>query len=130
VTPEGLRDRDVAHLAVLGVGPDQVLDVPVFLQLPQSLDEVIGHRFGHKTTTLTDTFVKKIPYARSSESQCDEEPQGTSEDAVDIKLLSSGDDRIQTRDQADITIRDTYLPPLVSITCEQLSGKPYPAKGV
>jgi hypothetical protein len=75
VTPEGLRDRDVAHLAVLGVDPDQALHVPVFLQLPQSLDEVVGHFFGRKITTLTDTFVTKMPYARSSEFQCDEEPR-------------------------------------------------------
>jgi hypothetical protein len=52
------------------VDPDQALYVPV-LQLPQSLDEVVGHFFGDKTTTLADTFVKKTPCVRSSESQCD-----------------------------------------------------------
>jgi hypothetical protein len=67
VTPECLRDREVAHLAVLGVDPDQALYVPV-LKHPQSLDEVVGHFFGDKTTTLADRFVKKIPCARSSES--------------------------------------------------------------
>jgi hypothetical protein len=129
VTPERLRDRDVAHLALLGVDPDKALYVPVLLQLLQSLDEVIGRFFGDKTTTLTDTFVKKIPYARSSESQCDEELQDTSRDAVVVMLPGSGDDRIQTRGQAVITNRDAYSPPLVSMTCEQLSGKRYAAEG-
>src|ERR671911_2746723 len=47
VTPEGLRHRDVAHLTVVGVDFDQGLDVPVLLQLPQSLDEVVRHLLGH-----------------------------------------------------------------------------------
>ena len=107
--------------------PDQALYVPV-LQLPQSLDEVVGHFFVDKTTTLADTFVKKLPCARSSKSQCDEEPQGTSQDAVVVMLPGSGDDHIQTRGQAGITNRDTCWPPLVSMTCEQLSGKRYAAE--
>jgi hypothetical protein len=48
VTPERLRDRDVAHLALLGVDPDQAFYVPLLLQLLQSLDEDIGHFFGDK----------------------------------------------------------------------------------
>jgi hypothetical protein len=128
VTPERLRDRDVAHLALLGVDPDKALYVPVLLQLLQSLDEVIGHFIGDKTTTLTDTLVKKVHYARSSESQCDEESQDTSRDALVLMFPGSGDDRIQIRGRVGMTIHDTYLPPLVSMTCEQLSGKRYAAE--
>ena len=59
---------DVANRAVFGVDLDERLDVLVLLQFPQRRDEVFGHFFGDKTTSLTDTFVKKIPYARRSES--------------------------------------------------------------
>jgi hypothetical protein len=109
------------------VDPDQALYVLV-LQYPQSFDEVVGHFFGEKTTTLADTFVKKIPCTRSSESQCDEEPQDTSQDAVVVMLPGSGDDHIQTCGQAGITNRDICWSPLVSITSEQLSGKRYAAE--
>src|SRR5918999_132802 len=47
VAPERLWDRDVAHLAVLSVDLDQRLDVPVLLQLAQSLDKAVRHFFGH-----------------------------------------------------------------------------------
>jgi hypothetical protein len=99
------------------VDPDQALYVQV-LKHRQSLDEVVGRFFGDKITTLADTFVKKIPCARSSESQCDEEPQDTSQDAVVVMLPGSGDDHIQT-----------CSPPLVSMSCEQLSGKRHAAEG-
>jgi hypothetical protein len=128
VTPERLRDRDFAHFAVFGVDPDQTLYVPV-PKHPQSLDEVVGHFFGDKPTILADTFVKKRPYARSTESQCDEEPQNTSQDAVVVMLPGSGDDHIQTCGQAGITNHDPCSPPLVSMTGEQLSGKRYTAEG-
>src|SRR5215208_1188123 len=47
VASEGLWDWGVAHLAVLGVNPDQAFYVPVFLQLPQRLDETVRHLLGH-----------------------------------------------------------------------------------
>src|SRR5215217_3870144 len=47
VASEGLRDRDVAHLAVLGMDPDQAFYVSVFLQLPQRLDETVRHLLRH-----------------------------------------------------------------------------------
>ena len=49
VAPEGLWDRDVAHLAVLGLDPDQGPDIPVLLQLSQRLDEVVRYLLGHVT---------------------------------------------------------------------------------
>src|SRR5919112_3860928 len=94
VTPEGLRHRDVAHLTVVGVDFDQGLDVPVLLQLPQSLDEVVRHFFGHKTTSRTDTLVEKIPFASSSESRQDNEPQDASQSAAILILPNVRDDRI------------------------------------
>jgi hypothetical protein len=90
VTPEGLRHRDVAHLTVVGVDFDQGLDVPVLLQFPQSLDEVVHHFFGHKTTSL----VEKIPFASSSESRQDNEPQDASQSAAILILPNARDDRI------------------------------------
>jgi hypothetical protein len=42
VAVERLRDRDVAHLAVLGVDLDEGLDVLFLLQLPQRLYEAVS----------------------------------------------------------------------------------------
>src|SRR5215207_97157 len=50
VAVERLRDRDVAHLTVLGVDPDEGLDVLFFLQLPQRLDEAVCYLSGHGMT--------------------------------------------------------------------------------
>ena len=51
------------------------------------------------------------------------------QDGVVVLLTSSGDDRIQTCGQVGSTIRETCSPPLVSMTCEQLSGKRHTAEG-
>src|SRR5918994_5856861 len=47
VASEGTRERDVAHLAVVGVNRDQCLDV--LLRLAQSLDEAVRHLLGYTT---------------------------------------------------------------------------------
>jgi hypothetical protein len=46
-----------------------------------------------------------------------------------VKLPNARDDPTQTRNHAEITIRDTCSPPLVYFTCEPLSGKGYAAEG-
>jgi hypothetical protein len=50
--PEGLSVlTDVASIAVLGVDLDQGLDVPVFLQLPERLNEPVSHLFRDETSS-------------------------------------------------------------------------------
>src|SRR5918997_230832 len=65
VAREGFRHRDVAHVAVFGVDHDQGLDVSVFLQLPERLDEPVSHFFGHETTSHAVSVPRRgycLPY--------------------------------------------------------------------
>jgi len=46
----GSHPAFVAHLAVLGVDPDEGLDVHFLLQLPQRLDEAVCYLSGYRMT--------------------------------------------------------------------------------
>src|SRR5215211_6886410 len=61
VASKDTRHRDVAHLAVLGVDPGPVLDVPVLLQLSQRLDEAVRYLLGHVTGPFLQGLRSDVP---------------------------------------------------------------------
>src|ERR687897_361992 len=63
VASEGSRHRDVAHFAVSGVDLDQGLDVLVFLQLSQRLDEAVRHLFRHVTDPFSHGLLRNVPWS-------------------------------------------------------------------
>src|SRR5215212_3428241 len=63
VASEDTRHRDVAHFAVSGVHLDQGLDVLVFLQLSQRLDEAVRHLFRHVTDPFSYGLLRNVPWS-------------------------------------------------------------------